>query len=448
MKKVVVVGGGAAGLSAAYTLKKHGIEPILLETNPRAGGRLGGDRAEGFHIDEGADFICSTYDTTFKLCKELGLQVNNSNVRLTLYSEGEWISPFPVRSPLDAIRDLPAFWKLGLLQWNSLKLIKHIKDNVDCYSFGSKSRVAEMDHDETYIEFLNRYNLPKRVVDLLRGYCELAVMGNVEEASPAHVLCYVADTLLNSGKLYVPEGGMGSIGHALADQLGDAVRLSTTVRNIDIQDGKVVSVTTDDGQIDDMDAVICTVPAGKVSGLIPKLPDEIRSALDMVTYSVGTRVVMGLDKPPLPPGIWGALYNTKSETLLLLDRSINLPKCVPPGKHTLDIISGRNRGVELNHLSDDEIKHRMLGDARRNAPPGSNIPADDEGIFTNIYRWDPAICVAKPGMFKAMLRMREELPKRIDNLFLAGDYTRVPVVNGALTSGVEAGDDVARMLAA
>ena len=44
-KRVVIVGGGFAGLSAAYTLKKRGITPLLLEAKERTGGRGSGERA-------------------------------------------------------------------------------------------------------------------------------------------------------------------------------------------------------------------------------------------------------------------------------------------------------------------------------------------------------------------------------------------------------------------
>ncbi len=43
-QRVVIVGGGFAGLSAAYTLKKRGITPLVLEALDRAGGRGKGER--------------------------------------------------------------------------------------------------------------------------------------------------------------------------------------------------------------------------------------------------------------------------------------------------------------------------------------------------------------------------------------------------------------------
>ena len=72
-RRVVIVGGGFAGLSAAYTLMKRGITPLLLEAEERAGGRGRGERVDGFSLDMGAFVFTSTYDTAFRLCEELGL---------------------------------------------------------------------------------------------------------------------------------------------------------------------------------------------------------------------------------------------------------------------------------------------------------------------------------------------------------------------------------------
>ena len=190
-----------------------------------------------------------------------------------------------------------------------------------------------------------------------------------------------------------------------------------------------------DGATIAADAVICAVPGTKVPGIIPDLPAAARRALGTVSYSTGCRVVIGLDHAPLPPGWYGALYPEDNDAPLLMDRSVFLPACAPPGKSILDLLIGRDRAKELIPLADDEIKRRLLGAARRNAPPGSALPGDDEGLFYRVYRWEEALCMGAPGMLAAASSIQGQLAGRIDNLFLAGDYMGIPSVNGALASG-------------
>ena len=271
----------------------------------------------------------------------------------------------------------------------------------------------------------------------MQGFLEMT-MGALEQMGAAYALTYLSDIMMKADKLFVPEKGVGSLSHALAARLGDSIRVSTPVRRVVIKDGVVTAAIVDDGPIE-ADAVICATSATVLPKIIPDLPDNIREVLVKVDYSKGCRVVIGLDYSPLPPGWHGVLY-PEDETPLLLDRSINLPACAPPGKSTLDLLVGRDRAEELFPLEDEEIKRQMLSDARRNPPPGSNLPGDDEGLFTRVYRWREAVCMGAPGMFRAVAEMRRR-DRKVKNLFLAGDYMRVPSVNGALASGISAAEE-------
>ena len=447
-RRVVIIGGGAAGLSAAYTLKKHGIEPILFEAKDRVGGRLGGDRIDGFSLDEGADFFCSSYDVAFRMCEELGLPLLRSEMNLGWYRNGRWVLTTPIQSVGTFIRNLPAFRALGLLSPRALgaarKLVREINQQSEYLNFAGECRIGELDGEENFGDYLERLGVPESMKVTLGGFLEMT-MGHVERSGAAYMRTYLAEMLLKADQIYVPERGAGALTHALANACGDAIRVSTPVRQVVLRDGVATSVLVDDGSID-ASAVICAVPATRVPDIIVGLPDEVRHTLGRVTYSSGCRVVIGLDHPPLPAGWHGALY-PEDDTPLLLDRSINLPACTPPGKSTLDLLVGRDRARELLGLDDEEIKREMLRDARRIAPPGSALPGDDDGLFTRVYRWAEAVCMGPPGMFRAVRDMRRQLDRKRGNLFLAGDYMRVPSVNGALASGVDAADAVAAWLA-
>ena len=446
-RTVVIVGGGAAGLSAAYALKRRGFVPLLLEADDHVGGRLRGDRIDGFFIDTGADFFCSSYDAAFRLCEELELPLVRSKMKLGWYRNGRWVTTTAGLSIGNLIRNLPAAHALGLLSPGAIRPVQRLFRDMfrqpDHLNFASDSRLAELDSEESFGEYLERLGMPESVQITLRGFLEMT-MGQVEFSGQAYMRTYLKEMIVNADKLYVPQEGAGALSNALADACSDAIRVSTPVRSVVIQDGHATGVVVDGGVIE-ADAVICALPATKALEIIPGLPDGVRSVLGGITYSSGCRVVIGLDHQPLPPGWHGALY-PEDDTPLLLDRSINLPSCTPPGKSTLDLLVGRDRAKKLIPLDDDEIKRTMLHDARRNPPPGSALPGDNEGLFSRVYRWEEAVCMGPPGMFTSVTDIRRQLSEYAGNLLLAGDYMRVPSVNGALASGVDAAEEIVGLL--
>jgi len=56
-KKIIIIGGGIAGLATAQYLKRRGVNTILFESQDRVGGRIRTDRSLGFAFDEGASWI-------------------------------------------------------------------------------------------------------------------------------------------------------------------------------------------------------------------------------------------------------------------------------------------------------------------------------------------------------------------------------------------------------
>jgi oxygen-dependent protoporphyrinogen oxidase len=75
MKRVVVVGGGIAGLSAAYYLQKSGqVEVTLLEGSGRLGGKIGTDRVGPYLVEHGPDSVFTTKPAAVELAIELGME--------------------------------------------------------------------------------------------------------------------------------------------------------------------------------------------------------------------------------------------------------------------------------------------------------------------------------------------------------------------------------------
>ena len=446
--RVVVVGGGTAGLSAAYTLNKRGIEAIVLEADDRVGGRMGGDSVGGFSLDQGADFFTASHDVALRLCDELGLRLVLAPMKLGWFRRGRFVTTCPSKTIGGILRNLRALKACGMLSPRAmrtiLRLVRTIESNSERLTFSSESHAAEMDGDENVLEYLTRLGAPREMETTMKGFLELN-MADLDQMGTAYALTYMSEVMLKPDQLRMPEMGVGSLTHALAENCGDRVSVATPVRHVTIKDGTATGVVADSGTID-ADAVICATSATVALDIIPDLPEDVRLALGRVTYSRGCRVVIGLDRPPLPPGLHGVLY-PEDATPLLLDRTINLPACAPAGKSTLDLLVGRDRAEELFPLDDEEVRRRLLRDARRNPYPGSNLPGDDDGIFTRVYRWREAVCAAPPGMLTTIAEMRRRNSLQGTNLFLAGDYMRMPSVNGALGSGVDTANEVADWLA-
>ena len=448
--RVAIVGGGFAGLSAAYTLMKRGITPLLLEAEDHAGGRGSGERVDGFSLDMGAFVFTSTYDTAFRMCEELGLPLVPSMMKFGHFRSGRWVTTTPDQSFWNFVRHLRAAIAMGFLSPSGMRagfrVMREIHREADYMSFAGDSPLAEIDDDESFGEYMQRLGVPEKLQVTLQAPLKM-ILGDPAPAGQALMRAYIGETMLHSGRVHMPERGVGSLSEALAAHCSDAIRVSTPVRRIVVADGAATGVVVD-GETIEADAVICAVPGTKVPDLIPELPAATRRALSTISYSTGCRVVIGLDRSPLPPGWHGALYPEDDDTPLLLDRSVFLPACAPPGKSLLDLLIGRDRAKDLIPLDDAEIKRELLGAARRNAPPGSALPGDDEGLFYRVYRWEEALCMGTPGMLAAMAQVPGQLAGGIENLFLAGDYMRVPSVNGALSSGQSAAIEVANLLAA
>ena len=447
-ERVVIVGGGFAGLSAAYTLQKRGITPLLLEASDRAGGRGKGEQVDGFSVDMGAFVFTATYDTAFRICEELGLPLVRSQMKFGHLRGRRWVTTTPDQSLGSFIRQLPAAAAMGFLSPSGFragaKVMREIHRQSEYMSFAGDSPLAEIDDDESFGHYLERLGVPHKLQVTLSGPLKM-ILGDPAPAGQALMRAYIGETMLSDGEVFMPERGIGSFNTALAAECADAIRVSAPVSRIVVDGGKATGVVAD-GETIEADAVICAVPGTKVADLVPELPEAVRRALGTVSYSTGCRVVIGLDRSPLPAGWHGAIYAEDDDAPLLMDRSKFLPACAPPGHSILDLLIGRDRAKELFPLDDEQIKRELLGAARLNAPPGSALPADDEGLFFRVYRWEEALCMGEPGMLAALADVPGQLSGSIDSLFLAGDYMGIPSVNGALSTGESTANHVADLL--
>ena len=133
--------------------------------------------------------------------------------------------------------------------WPILKLVREIEQQSEYLNFSSECRIVELDGEENFGDYLARIGVPDYLKVTLGGFLEMT-MGRIEDAGAAYMRTYLAEMLLKTDQIYVPEMGAGALAHALAAECGDAIRVSTPVRSVIIRDGVVTGVVVDEGTIE------------------------------------------------------------------------------------------------------------------------------------------------------------------------------------------------------
>jgi len=112
--RVVIVGAGLAGLTAAYRLKQKGIVATVYEANTRLGGRCWTNRtsfANGQIAERGGEFIDQAHTATRQLAQELGLPLDNVVAAEPNGSEPFYHFDGIAYSYAQAVNDMKAVWQ-------------------------------------------------------------------------------------------------------------------------------------------------------------------------------------------------------------------------------------------------------------------------------------------------------------------------------------------------
>ena len=81
MNRVLIIGGGITGLSAAWALRQVPDPPeiVLLEQNDRLGGCIHTEHYDGFLMEHGPDVFLTRKPEAVQLCQSLGLSLQRTN---------------------------------------------------------------------------------------------------------------------------------------------------------------------------------------------------------------------------------------------------------------------------------------------------------------------------------------------------------------------------------
>ena len=443
MKKVIIIGAGAAGMAAAYTLRsRESVDVTLLEASDHAGGRMAGEEFGGFYISTGAKFIAAHYTAAIDMCKRLGLPIHaisSAELGMGIYRKGNLHIANTANLLTGKLFSPRELWQL----FKFVRLLRRRKEDFSAHY----TRLLDLDTPNSLAGFLAElgYNelydcfAPVTRAMLLCSPDRIGAMYGME------ILWVTASTRYTEFRN--PYRGVGALSTALAQTCADNTLFSTPVERVILEgDEKRATGVYTKGGFMKADAVICATTASTAMQLIPGLPDNFRSALKKVSYSSCCHVAFGVCGHPLDrtrhrhafsmfPDVGDLYFAAHSDSTSLS------PATAPPGKSIIHVYAAEDRSEELFSLSDDEIKRLAIQEVRKFAP---SIPS--EPLFTRIYRWKEAACLPQGGLIAQVHELRQQGFPGVKGLYLAGDYMDLPSVSGAIGSGINAAEDVIRFL--
>ena len=445
-RKVVVVGAGIAGLGAAYALRKHGLEVTVLEAASRPGGRVIREEVDGFYMDIGANVFLESYGTVRQLAEEIGVPLRRTPVPINggLYRKGKFHGFYGGDKLGNRLKTARTFLSFQLLSlgglWQALKFVRMLKARSDDLSFDDHTRMLDLDIEQTTTAFFESKIGTEFLEQFIQPNLSSYTFGYPEEIGVAYAMAAAWNFGLN-GVAWpcMPEGGPSVFVEALARACEESIQVSVPVEKIVIENGAARGAITAAG-LNEADAVICATTATKALEIMPGLPSGIRDALRKVRYSQCCRVFYGADSSPFPEDWYAVAFPRETGALMtgMSNSAVLAPETVPKGKALIDALVMGEQARELFALSDEYIGQRVLAEIRKYLPAMPHNP-----LFTRVYRWKEAVCLAPGGMMTALHRMRRRDLASVKGLFLAGEYMGIPSTNGALHSGINAADDCA-----
>jgi protoporphyrinogen oxidase len=440
--KILIVGGGCAGLSAAYTLDKAGIDFTLYEACPHPGGRCRTVFEDGYQFHSGAGSTEPQWKTTFRYLEELGLtdrlysiqkqrySFKKNGRRRTVYLGGGFadmlkasrenlsflFSAFPLRTYPQLVR-----------VFSALKThMKHL--DPESHDFRSLREIGRKTTEEFVLEHGGREVLEW----VFHPFLATMVFGRPRDISVAHPISLFS---LMKGMRSL-EGGMGAVTEALYDGIRDSVELSTPVKEIIIEGGKVRGVRLERGDFIEADRVICAVDAVDARRLLAGAPEGILKPLETCTYSSTYYYHFGLEKHFLPDDtdFFVQMIPAGEDTLLAW---------MAKGSHGDEkpVMIVATRGWEdhrLTPLSEKARRRTVIDEVRRFFPEFPEEPAK-----TKLFRWDRAVNLVSPAQFEAVQDLLDNHMNDVEGLRLAGEYLfPIACTEGAFATGERAAEEI------
>jgi oxygen-dependent protoporphyrinogen oxidase len=433
--RIAIIGGGIAGLAAAYELDKAraagaAVEYTLFEERPRLGGSLASEIVGGAVLERGPDSFLTEKPAAAELCRELGLGgelIPSNDVARKTY--------IVTRNRLVALPD-------GLMFLVPTKLVPTALTRL--FSVRTKMRMAlellipprPSEGDESVAALVKRHFGQEAVDRLADPLLSGIYGGDATQLSAQTVLPRLvemetkygsltrgmlaahrkmramakssSDGASRGGAIFTAlRGGMGQLVDAITQRLdADSVRTSTSVNGIEktAQGWKIAA----GGASENFDALIMAAPAWTAGELLTPVDAELGAELGGIPYSSSITVNLVYDETkigPLPDG-FGFLVPAVEGRAMLACTFVHRKFLgrTPPGKAVFRAFLGGMKRTDLLAESDQALVEVVRREMRE-ILGAKTFGAKVEPEFAQVTRWRRAMAQYAVGHKARMQRV-------------------------------------------
>ena len=351
--RVGIIGGGMAGLAAAYELTKQGHFAEVFEVAPFLGGQASTFEVHGGQLERGYHHLFISDTSITELIHELGLgdKLEWLQSSVGFYHGGKvWDFASP--------KDLLLFKPLPLLDRIRVGLWTFILQKTKSYQrFESVTAAAWLTshmgkkgyeviwepllrgkfgdfHDKIGMTWI--WNKVTLRVASRKGAGQVERLG-YPMGSFGEVIAVLADRIIQQGGQLHTSSSVAKI-----------VRTGDTTTTLDVQIGNGPSEQRE------YDAVIATTPSYVFAKLAPQMPDEYAEKLEGINYLSAVLMVLVMDRP-FTEKYWMNIADPDMPFVALIEHTNIINKELYGGKHILYISNYPSRDSDMYKMSPDNL---------------------------------------------------------------------------------------------
>ena len=441
MSSVAVLGGGLAGMAAAWRLSRLGHDVTLVERRPYLGGRAFSftDRESGVQVDNGQHVFLGCCTEYVKFLDEIGtLHLTHRQRRLRI----EIFDPNGKRGLLSAL-PLPAPLHLGwsLLRYPHISWTDKLRTVQALLRIRMERRHNRRDlESRSFRDWLEEAGQSGRAIRNLWDLLALPALNDASENVSASAGFMLFKTALLKDRHgadvgYARAGLSEVMGNAVERRLrqqGVTLMLGRMAEHLHVDHGAVTGVALTGGELVCADFYVSALTPTVLLGL---LPEEWRrhpafAPAATLTWSPIVNLHVWYDRP-VADFDFAAFVGSSVQWVFNKTRILGLPG---PGQYLTVSLSG---AWEHWPVSKKELADSFLPELARVLPGARDATAERFVVVKERQ------ATFRPAPGSAPARLPIETP--LGNLLLAGDWTDTgwpATMEGAVRSGASAADKI------